>query len=232
VSVELLTGPMDRRRHGSKLSEMSTAKTAAVGGDDGYGLAVERAAALAVLGVVEGASWAEVRARYLVLVREHHPDAADDLADVGRRTVVTAQITEAYAALLAARDRAAPMAGASPGARPAPWTFQDARDDSRRVLLDAPFADAFLALLEVAHLVGDVSYIDRSSGVLEVIVTPEPARATSLLVYLEPGDAGVTEAVLGVESLGGHPPAALDPLVDRIAILLATQRPPPETPGR
>jgi hypothetical protein len=194
---------------------------------------VERPTALAVLGVRDGAPWAEVRARYLVLVREHHPDAADDLADVGRRTVVTAQITEAYAALLAARERttspgaptAAPAGGVR-GAGPAPSSYADARDDSRRVLLDAPFGDAFLALLEVAHLVGDVSYLDRSSGVLEVIVTPEPARATSLLVYLEARDDAVTEAVLGVESLGGHPPAALDPLVDRIAILLATQRPP------
>jgi hypothetical protein len=70
-----------------------------------------------------------------------------------------------------------------------------------------------------------VSYVDRSSGVLEVIVTARPGEATSLLVYLEEREDH-TEAVLGVEPLGRHEPASLDALVDRIATLLAAPRPP------
>ena len=186
----------------------------------GQGIAFE------MLGLPDGAPWPEVRATYLRLVREHHPDTAVDLADVGRRTVRTAQITEAYALLASSRERAARPA-VDRGSKRAPWRFEDAIDDSRRVLLDASFDHAFIALLEVAHLVGAVSYVDRGSGVLEVIVTPLPTQATSLIIYLEPGEeAGITEAVFGVEPLGSHPPALLDDLVDRIAVLLAAPRSP------
>ena len=195
---------------------------------------MDRVAASFVLGTAADSPWVEVRAQYLLLMRRHHPDGASDLADVGRRTVITAEITEAYAVLLTARDHRpgpAPVPG-TPTARrrwaPARPTTTTPRDDdgTRRVLLDAPIADAFLALLEVAHLVGVVSYVDRFSGVMEVIITFAPAQATSLLIYLESRPDGITEAVLGVEPLGVHSSAPLDPLVDRIAILLATQRPP------
>ncbi|HZJ26366.1 MAG TPA: hypothetical protein VFF40_05025 [Acidimicrobiia bacterium] len=191
----------------------------------------DRVVARSVLGVSADSPWADVRAQYLRLVRRHHPDGANDLAESGRRTVITAEITAAYAVLLTARDRPAdPVRRARSQPTPSAWAAArvstDTVDDSRRVLLDAPFGDAFLALLEVAHLVGDVSYVDRLSGVLEVIVTFAPTQATSLLIYLETSQAGITEAVLSVEPLGVHPPAPLDPLVDRVAILLATQRPP------
>jgi len=192
--------------------------------DPGPGM--DQVIAFELLGLPVGAPWPEVRATYLRLVRQHHPDTAVDLADVGRRTVRTAQITEAYALLASLRERPSEVA-VDRGARRAPWRFDDAIDDSRRVLLDASFDHAFVALLEVAHLVGAVSYVDRGSGVLEVIVTPLPTQASSLIVYLEHGeDVGVTEAVFGVEPLGSHPPALLDDLVDQIAVLLAAPRPP------
>ncbi len=187
---------------------------------------MDQGIAFEMLGLRVGAPWPEVRATYLRLVRQHHPDTAVDLADAGRRTVRTAQITEAYALLASLQERPAPKP-VDRGARAAPWRFDDALDDSRRVLLDASFDHAFVALLEVAHLVGAVSYVDRGSGVLEVIVTAAPTQATSLIIYLEPGEeAGVTEAVFGVEPLGSHPPAPLDDLVDQIAVLLAAPRPP------
>ena len=192
--------------------------------DPGPGM--DQVIAFELLGLPVGAPWPEVRATYLRLVRQHHPDTAVDLADAGRRTVRTAQITEAYALLVSLRVRPVETP-VDRGARAAPWRFDDALDDSRRVLLDASFDHAFVALLEVAHLVGAVSYVDRGSGVLEVIVTPAPTQATSLIVYLESGEeVGVTEAVFGVEPLGSHAPAPLDDLVDRIAVLLAAPRPP------
>jgi hypothetical protein len=190
---------------------------------------MDQGIAFEMLELPVGAPWPEVRATYLRLVRQHHPDTAVDLADAGRRTVRTAQITEAYALLASLRERPA-VEPVDRGARAAPWRFDDALDDSRRVLLDASFDHAFVALLEVAHLVGAVSYVDRGSGVLEVIVTPAPTQATSLIIYLEHGEeGGVTEVVFGVEPLGSHPPAPLDDLVDRIAVLLAAPR--PSAPG-
>lgn len=191
---------------------------------------MDAATAYEVLGMEPDAAWAEVRSTYLRLVREHHPDTAEDDAEAGIRTVRTAQITEAYSVLLANRE---PLRARPPEFAPhvEEQSFDDVLDGSRRVLLGAEIDDAFVAMLEVAHLVGVVSYVDRQSAVLETIVTAAPGEATSLLVLLEPGEEiGVTEAFLGVEPLGGHQPASLDALVEKIAELLATARSPVPEP--
>lgn len=188
---------------------------------------MDLATARDVLGVPPDAPWPDVRAAYLRMVREHHPDTASDTADAGIRTVRTAQITSAYSTLLANRPPSGPAPEPTFAPKVAEASLADALDGSRRVLLAAEMDDAFVALLEVAHMVGVVSYVDRQSAVLEAIVTARPGEATSLLIFLEPGeDEGVTEAFVGVEPLGGFAPAPLDPLVDRIAELLATARPP------
>lgn len=187
-----------------------------------------------VLGVASTAAWTDVRGAYLRLVREHHPDGALDGADAGVRTVVTAQVTEAYAVLARAKEvssHSVPTDGAGVGAvvesvvEPGASDTSD-RSDTRRVVLDADQSDAYFALLEAFHVVGVVSYVDRQSAVLETIVTPVPGQATSLLALLEPTGVGQTEVMLGVEPLGSHPPAPLDALVDEIARLLAAPRPP------
>ena len=189
--------------------------------------------------------WPEVRASYLRLVRRHHPDIATDLADSGRRTLQTASITEAFAVVVRARGEPEPppppdSRDPRPDDIPGIYDRADepigaslrhpavALDDTRTVLLDASPMEAFLALHEVFSMLGVVSYVDRLSLVLETIVTPEPQRATSLLAWLDPGPDGATAATVGVESLGGHPPADLDALVDRMAELLASPRPPVE----
>jgi hypothetical protein len=206
---------------------------------------VDLAAAHRVLGVDADAGWPEVRASYLRLIRRHHPDTASDLADSGRRTLLTAQITEAFAVVVRARgtEATAPRpasAKTAPAEPEVPSTYDRsgdpigaslrhpavALDDTRTLYLDATPMEAFLALHEVFSMLGAVSYIDRLSLVLETIVTPEPGRATSLLAWLDPGPDDSTAASVGVESLGGHPPADLDHLIDRIAELLASPRPP------
>jgi hypothetical protein len=192
---------------------------------------VDLGTARRALGVDPSAAWPDVRAAYLRLVRQHHPDGASDAADAGLRTIRTAELTEAYAALRTAGWAPDPSPSRDPYVAPA--NVRDVFDDSRRVLLDASAPDAFAALLEVFHMIGVVSYVDRESTVLEAIVTPAPGQATSLLAFLEPvtddddlaWDAEVTAAVLGVEPLGSHAPAPLDPLVDEIARLLAMPRP-------
>lgn len=193
---------------------------------------MDLAAARTVLGVESTTAWPEIRATYLRLIRTHHPDTAADLAEAGMRTVRTAQITEAFAVIVAARP-------ASPDAPPGPERSEAVPastgsvfrhpsvgpDETRSVLLDAPIADAFVALHEAFSVVGVVSYLDRLSLVLEAIVLDRPGQATSLLAWLDPAPDGVTAVTLGVESLGGHPPADLDRLVDQIAELLASPRP-------
>ena len=197
-----------------------------------------------VLGVTETTTWIEVRATYRDLIRRHHPDIAIDLAAAGVRTLRTAQITEAFAAIVAARaehpEARTSAAGATttqPHTKPASPPPDDligpsfrhptiGVDDPRVVLLDASLPDAFIALHEAFSILGAVSYIDRLSLVLEAIVVPLPQQATSLLTWLDRTPEGLTQATICVESLGGHPAAPLDPLVDRIAELLASPRPP------
>ncbi len=205
---------------------------------------MDLAAARLVLGVTETTNWIEVRATYRELIRRHHPDVAADLADAGVRTLRTAQITEAFAAIVAARVERPETGAPTTGTRPA--GTESARrtpppddligpsfrhptvgvDDTRVVLLDASMTDAFIALHEAFSVLGAVSYIDRLSLVLEAIVVPIPQQATSLLTWLDRTPDGHTQATICVESLGGHPAAPLDPLVDRIAELLASPRPP------
>jgi len=210
---------------------------------------VDLVAARRLLGVDASTPWPEVRASYLKLIRRHHPDIATDLADSGRRTLQTASITEAFAVVVRARGEPEPEPVApapQTASRPedVPGTYDQsadpigaslrhpavALDDTRTLLLDANPMEAFLALHEVFSMLGVVSYIDRLSLVLETIVTPEPQRATSLLAWLDPGPDGTTAATVGVESLGGHPPADLDGLVARMAELLAAPPPPARPP--
>jgi hypothetical protein len=201
---------------------------------------MDLAGARTVLGVDVDAPWPEVRAAYRSLIRTHHPDGAGDVAEAGVRTLRTAEVTQAFALLLAARTAAAggPSAASTHDDVPARWDAQAEPDrtgvhrdpvedlELRSVLLDAEPMDAFLALHEAFSIVGVVSYIDRLSLVLETIVTPVPGQATSLLAWLDAGPDGTTRATLGVESLGGHAAADLDALVDRLAELLASPRPP------
>ncbi len=188
---------------------------------------VDETTAFGVLGIEPSVPWQEVRAAYLRLVRQHHPDRAADLADAGVRTITTVQLTEAFAVLAEAHAAASGMS-ASPGVgrRVSSTALVDTDPDTRSVLLDASQEDAYAALFEVFHMVGVVSYVDRQSSVLETIVTPVPGQATSLLALLEPVGADRTEAMLGVEPLGNFLPASIDVLVEEIARLLAVPRQP------
>ena len=204
---------------------------------------MDLAAARGVLGITAVTPWPEVRAVYLQLMRRHHPDIASDLADTGLRTLRTAQITEAFSMIV--EDQSATLEATSTLTSAAAETEDQAEhvptdgylgasfrhptiavDGAREVLLDAPAMDAFIALHEAFSILGAVSYIDRLSLVLEAIVVPVPGQATSLLTWLDPAPNGATAATICVESLGGHAPADIDTLVDRIAELLAAPRPP------
>ncbi len=206
---------------------------------------MDLAAARGVLGITAVTPWPEVRTVYLQLMRRHHPDIATDLADTGLRTLRTAQITEAFSIIV--EDQSATLestltstsaSGAAESEDQGERVDTDAYlgasfrhptiavDGAREVLLDAPAMDAFIALHEAFSVLGAVSYIDRLSLVLEAIVVPVPGQATSLLTWLDPAPNGATAATICVESLGGHPPADIDTLVDRIAELLAAPRPP------
>ncbi|MGH9110787.1 MAG: J domain-containing protein [Acidimicrobiales bacterium] len=175
------------------------------------------AEARAVLGIVDGAGWDDVRAAYRRLIRAAHPDIA---GGTSRRA---ARLNEAYAVLSRAkRSGAMVLPGGAPSPPPPPPPpppavgFTIVGDDT--LLLAAAPGEAFALLLDAGHRVGSVSYVDRSCGIFEVVVR-EDGEARSLLVTLEPRAHG-TEAVFALESLERAASLPPERLIHQVAAAL------------
>jgi DnaJ-domain-containing protein 1 len=190
--------------------------------------AVDVTEARAVLGLTDGDDWVAVRAAYRRLIGAAHPDRA------GGTTRAAARLNEAYAVLSRAR-RAGLLIASAPGA-PAPGAPTGASADPAPappspppvgvklaaedvLLLAAPPAEAFARLLDAAHHLGEVSYIDRSCAIFEVVVRVE-GEACSLVLTVQPRGHG-TEVLAWLESL--EQPASHSPehLLRQIASLVS-----------
>ena len=147
-----------------------------------------------MLGVADGEGWAEVRAAYRRRIRTAHPDAhaTGDAAAAVR-------LNEAYAVLRRARQGGTPGAAPVPPPPPPPPEVGVAVLGNDTVLLAAPPDEALAVLLEGAHRVGSVSYVDRSCGIFEAVVRQD-GEACSLVVTVQ-GRAHGTEALLTLEAL-------------------------------
>lgn len=187
---------------------------------------MDRAEAARTLGVAVDAGRAEVRAAYLRLVRGTHPDVAGDAGD----TAATARLTEAWAVLRApapeasgaGRPEGSPAATRTPGAAAAAGAGADAVVDGEVDAALAGGADAdFLALLDAAHGLGEVSWADRNARLVQLIVLPEPDGPWCQLV------AGLAQTPDGLavrcamESLENRPAPPLEPVAARLAALVA-----------
>lgn len=188
---------------------------------------MDTAEARAVLGIAAGADWEAVRAAYRRAIRGAHPDTHGHGA-----TATAVRLNEAYSVLQEARragtlDRPAPPPPAAPPPPPpAPPTVGVAVEANDTLLLAAPPDEAFLVLLEAAHQVGNVSYIDRSCGIFETVVRQDD-ETCSLLVTLQ-GRAHGTEAFLALEALERAASLPTDRVLDR---LLDALRAPGARPG-
>jgi DnaJ domain len=190
--------------------------------------------AWAVLGVVAGDDWDAVRASYRRLIREAHPDVTGD----GRGTATArraARLNEAYAVLSRAKRsgtldvprparangerRPAPPTPTPPPAPPPPAVgVRLVGPDT--LLLAAPPEVAFPLLVEAAHRVGSLSYVDRSCSIFEVVVRLD-GETGSLLVMLQPRGHG-TEAVFALESLERAASYVPEPVVREMIAALAS----------
>ena len=186
------------------------------------------AEARAVLGIVDGAGWDDVRAAYRRRIRAAHPDLAPGTSRQAAR------LNEAYAVLSRAKRgdavvtpsdhrpggrtrRGAPPPPPPPAPPPPPSVgFTIVGHDT--LLLAAPPGEAFALLLDAGHRVGAVSYVDRSCGIFDVVVR-EDDEARSLLVTLEPRAHG-TEAVFALESLERAASLSPERLIHQVAAAL------------
>ncbi len=167
---------------------------------------------LEVLGLTEGCSEAQARSSYRRLLHSTHPDrsAASDATD---RTVF---LTAAYEVVIA-HLRASEHIRSTPGsAAAAEATVTVDFVDAETIAIAAPAVEVVPMLVEAAHRLGDISYIDPSVGLLEVIVEFVGAPTSSVVLTLQGRANGTTEVFCSVEALsGGEVPGA-----DAVANLL------------
>lgn len=184
-----------------------------------------RATAAHVLGVEETADLAEVRRAYRRLIGRHHPDRAGAGA-----TENATEINLAYAVLRTTApagqpsDRPAPApAGADPAAakpKKGPPTTVGVTGDDDTLAIALPPDEAFLAVLDAGHQLGEVTYVDPDNSLLEVVVSFLEAPTSSVVVTFQ-GRADHTDAFCTIESLGAGPPP---PLADVVSLLAAAIR--------
>jgi hypothetical protein len=204
---------------------------------------VTPAEAARILGVGAAASADEVRIAYRALIRTHHPDRAGATSSAR-----AASITEAYRVLVEhgpvpadppPKREAAPSATGPIPPRAAAEDLRFGappigRIDEDTLALGAPPDESFRWLLDAAHDVGEITYVDRSMPIMEVLCRFEGEPATSLLLTLQ-GRGERTEVFCTVESIEARPAPPTSAVVDLLELALHRRRSPPppapEAPG-
>lgn len=132
----------------------------------------------------------------------------------------TASLVEAYALL---RGISPPPAPTAPDVPPEPAGGTPAHDEVLRrgatLLVAGPPAQVYRRLVDIAHVIGEVTYVDPDARLLDTIVVTDDGAACSLLASLR-GRAGGTEVSFSIEPLGGDPRPPVVPLVTVVADLL------------
>ena len=135
---------------------------------------MNRERALRTLGLDSGARTDDINRAYRALIRQAHPDA-------GGNTAVAAHITEAYHWLQRAGAQSPPPPKTPQTDPPASVTT----DDSMTLLL--PPGDVFIRLVEAGHQLGEVSYVDRDAGIVQVTFTADNGVACQLAATVVSG---------------------------------------------
>ncbi len=166
--------------------------------------------ALSVLGVDHTSDHAAVRRAFRARLRDTHPDL-NAAADATERTV---RLTTAYQVALdhlnadldgsppvgpAADTAAAPATPPEPDPEPVVVRLLDAET----IGIDAPSPEVLPMLIEAAHQLGDITYLDPSAGLLEIVVEFVGAPTSSVVLSLQGRATGTTEVFCTVEPLSG-----------------------------
>ena len=176
------------------------------------------ASARRALGLGSSPSWDEVRAAYRARIQVAHPDRA------GGSAATAVELNAAYTALLRAR-RDGTLHQAPPAPEPPvaptprePWEPPEVLDGDT-VRLAVPPDEAFVRLLDAAHHIGAVTYVDRSCAIFETLVDVDGEGACSLVITLQ-GRAEGTDAFCTLEAIEhvGRPPVR--PVVEALVAAL------------
>lgn len=167
-----------------------------------------------VLGLAELYGPDDLRAAYRAAARRLHPDRPGAAADATERMVA---VNLAYD-VLAVTGAGGPAGLTAPGrpagapTRPTPHAAAagpavEVYDDGS-LLVEAPAEETYDCLLEAIESVGDPTYVDPDSGLLQIIVSSEGEGPCYLTFSLQ-GRASGTEVFSTIERLDGM--AAPDP---------------------
>lgn len=167
--------------------------------------------ALALLGLDEVTDEPMVRAAFRERLRSAHPDLNPD-ADATERTVV---VTAAYRVAMDHVRRPAAVESAA-GPRPSESTRRSEPSapevslvDAETIGVEAPAVEVIPLLIDAAHRLGDVTYLDPAAGLMEVVVEFVGAPTSSVVMTLQGRATGLTEVFCSVEPLsGGEAPTA------------------------
>jgi hypothetical protein len=81
--------------------------------------------------------------------------------------------------------------------------------DAETIGIPAPAVEVVPLLIEAAHRLGDITYLDPGAGLLEVVVEFVGAPTSSVVLSLQGRAIGLTEVFCSVEPLsGGEAPSA------------------------
>lgn len=174
---------------------------------------MDRERALRTLGLEKGARADDINRAYRALIRQAHPDA-------GGSTAVAARITEAYHWLQRAGTQSPSPPRPPQPDQPSPVTT----DDSMTLLL--PPGDVFIRLVEAGHQLGEVSYIDRDAGMVQVTFTADNGVVCQLAATVVSGGSATSRGDARVEftldplASGKAPP--IEHVVNRLARMMVS----------
>lgn len=177
------------------------------------------ATARAVLRVGPAVGGDDLRHAYREALRRSHPDLGGRARDVQ-------QVVDAYRTLLDGPVEPAPVH--PPAAAPVPGPVAVEVEaaavvvDGDTVAAELPAGDLFPMLLEVAHGLGEVAYLDDLAGILEIVVTFEGYGACSVVLTLQGRGTGTTEAFCTVTALGSGPTPPPEAVAELLAAGLRT----------
>ena len=179
-------------------------------------------AARLLLGVEAACSEAEIRAAYRMLLLRTHPDI-NSKADATERTMA---LTSAYLLLTSLVVDPAPAAAPQqeePTAQQGRRRAQKKEEEIEILLLGdltisvaAPASETLMLLIDMAHELGEISYLDPSAGLLEIVIEFVEEPTSSVLLSMQGRGNATTEVFCSVEPLSG----GISPPADAVARLL------------
>lgn len=182
---------------------------------------MDRSRAARLLGVAVDAEPDEVRRAYLAGIRREHPDRRRD-----GDTAAAVLLNLAYEVLGEAPSDDDREEVRTPG--PVDRTWLEAVRVSRladdTLALTLPFEESFRLVFDAAHDVGDLTYIDRSGPIIEVLCRFVGEPATSMMLTFQ-GRSSHVEVHATIESIEARPAPPTAAVVDLLEDALRSRIP-------